>query len=64
MFMSKKKKKKVANRANVLLVSILKPDGEIQAILSQSTVVRYLFENRKQFPEIDQVFDKSVMEQA
>lgn len=42
------------------IVSVLKPDGEIQGILSQSTVVRYLFENRKQFPEIDQILDKSV----
>ncbi|KAI7906053.1 uncharacterized protein BX663DRAFT_428951 [Cokeromyces recurvatus] len=41
-------------------VSILKPDGEVAGILSQSTVVKYLFENRKQFPEIDEILDKSI----
>lgn len=43
-----------------ILVSILKPDGEIGGILSQSTVVKYLFDNRKQFPELDQVMNKTV----
>ncbi|KAG2233417.1 hypothetical protein INT48_007447 [Thamnidium elegans] len=41
-------------------VSILKPDGEIGGILSQSTVVRYLYENRKQFPALDEVMNKTV----
>ncbi|KAI8091212.1 uncharacterized protein B0P05DRAFT_577303 [Gilbertella persicaria] len=43
-------------------VSILKPDGEIDGILSQSTVVKYLFENRKQFPQIDHVMNKTIRE--
>lgn len=43
-------------------VSILKPDGKIEGILSQSTVVKYLFENRRQFPEIDQILDKTIRE--
>ncbi|KAG2196167.1 hypothetical protein INT46_011760 [Mucor plumbeus] len=43
-------------------VSILKPDGRIEGILSQSTVVKYLFENRKQFPEVDQLLDKTIRE--
>lgn len=44
----------------VSIVSILRPDGKIEGILSQSTVVKYLFENRRQFPEIDQILDKTV----
>ncbi|KAL7317747.1 cell separation during budding, variant 2 [Mucor circinelloides] len=43
-------------------VSILRPDGKIEGILSQSTVVKYLFENRRQFPEIDQILDKTIRE--
>lgn len=43
-----------------VLVNILKPDGEIEGILSQSTVVRYLYENRKQFPELDKAMSKTV----
>lgn len=39
---------------------MLNPEGEISGILSQSTVVKYLYENRKQFPEIDQVMNKTV----
>jgi hypothetical protein len=42
------------------LVSILKSNGEIGGILSQSSVVKYLFENRKQFPEIDEALNKTV----
>lgn len=42
------------------IVSILKSNGEIGSILSQSSVVKYLFENRKQFPEIDKALNKSV----
>jgi hypothetical protein len=38
----------------------LKPDGNIGGILSQSSVVRYLFDNRKQFPEIDEAMNKTV----
>ncbi|KAI8983936.1 hypothetical protein BDF20DRAFT_857104 [Mycotypha africana] len=41
-------------------LSILKPNGEIEGILSQSTVVKYLFENRKKYPEIDEVLNKSI----
>ncbi|KAI8637633.1 hypothetical protein BD408DRAFT_424159 [Parasitella parasitica] len=43
-------------------VSILEPDGSVKGILSQSTVVKYLFENRKRFPEIDSVLDKTIRE--
>ncbi|GAA5802332.1 hypothetical protein EDC94DRAFT_621826 [Helicostylum pulchrum] len=43
-------------------VSILKPDGEIGGILSQSTVVRYLYENRKQFPILDEVMNKTILQ--
>ncbi|CEP10984.1 hypothetical protein [Parasitella parasitica] len=43
-------------------VSILRPDGRVKGILSQSTVVKYLFENRKQFLEIDSVLNKTIRE--
>ena len=39
---------------------MLNPEGDISGILSQSTVVNYLYENRKQFPEIDQAMNKTV----
>ncbi|KAI9478297.1 MAG: hypothetical protein EXX96DRAFT_570319 [Benjaminiella poitrasii] len=41
-------------------VSVLNSEGDIAGILSQSTVVRYLFDNRKQFPEIDEILDKTI----
>ncbi|OBZ85115.1 Protein SDS23, partial [Choanephora cucurbitarum] len=43
-------------------VSMLNPEGDISGILSQSTVVNYLYENRKQFPEIDQAMNKTIRE--
>lgn len=42
------------------VVNILKPNGDIEGILSQSTVVQYLYENRKKFPELDQAMNKTV----
>ncbi|KAL1934342.1 hypothetical protein VTP01DRAFT_6524 [Rhizomucor pusillus] len=36
-------------------VCVLEPSGEIMGILSQSTIVRFLYENRKQFPDIDKL---------
>ncbi|CAO3642910.1 unnamed protein product [Cunninghamella echinulata] len=41
-------------------VCVLKPDGQVKGILSQSTVVKYLFENKHQFPEIDALFSKTL----
>jgi len=41
-------------------VTILNSNGEVKGILSQSNVVRYLFENRKQFPDIDEVMNKTI----
>lgn len=34
--------------------------SQIQGILSQSNVVKFLFENRKQFPDIDEVMNKTI----
>ncbi|KAI8329167.1 hypothetical protein EDC96DRAFT_549177 [Choanephora cucurbitarum] len=44
------------------IVSMLNSEGDISGILSQSTVVNYLYENRKQFPQIDQVMNKTIRE--
>ncbi|ORX49198.1 CBS-domain-containing protein [Hesseltinella vesiculosa] len=41
-------------------VCVLKPDGTIKGILSQSTVVKYLYEHRRQFPEIDDLLNRTV----
>ncbi|ORZ24199.1 hypothetical protein BCR42DRAFT_480167 [Absidia repens] len=43
-------------------VCVLKPDGQIKGILSQSTVVKYLYENKHQFPEIDAMMNKTLRE--
>ncbi|KAI9311256.1 hypothetical protein BX666DRAFT_1868425 [Dichotomocladium elegans] len=41
-------------------VCVLEPAGEIKGILSQSTVVEYLYNNRKQFPSIEKLFAKTL----
>ncbi|KAG0170996.1 cell separation during budding [Apophysomyces sp. BC1034] len=41
-------------------VCVLEPNGAIKGILSQSTVVRYLYENRQQFPEIEGLLSKTI----
>ncbi|CAO3594206.1 unnamed protein product [Absidia cylindrospora] len=43
-------------------VCVLNPDGQIKGILSQSTVVKYLYENKHQFPEIDAMMNKTLRE--
>ncbi|KAF7726040.1 cell separation during budding [Apophysomyces ossiformis] len=43
-------------------VCVLEPNGTIKGILSQSTVVRYLYDNRHQFPEIERVLGKTLRE--
>ncbi|KAL0087962.1 hypothetical protein J3Q64DRAFT_1735416 [Phycomyces blakesleeanus] len=41
-------------------VSILRPDGGIDGILSQSTVVRYLYDNQRRFPAIESLLSKTL----
>ncbi|ORY96731.1 hypothetical protein BCR43DRAFT_563973 [Syncephalastrum racemosum] len=41
-------------------VSVLNPDGSIKGILSQSTVVQYLFNNQKQFPNLEATLGKTL----
>ncbi|KAI8097345.1 uncharacterized protein BX664DRAFT_326165 [Halteromyces radiatus] len=41
-------------------VCVLNPDGQIKGILSQSTVVKYLYENKHQFPSIDSLLNKTL----
>ncbi|KAI8341244.1 hypothetical protein BC941DRAFT_416307 [Chlamydoabsidia padenii] len=43
-------------------VSVMNPDGRIKGILSQSTVVKYFYENKYQFPEISALFNKTLRE--
>ncbi|ORZ21400.1 hypothetical protein BCR42DRAFT_448250 [Absidia repens] len=43
-------------------VCVLDPNGQVKGILSQSTVVKYLFENRHQFPEIESLMNKTLRE--
>ncbi|CEI95756.1 hypothetical protein RMCBS344292_09934 [Rhizopus microsporus] len=41
-------------------VCVVKPDGGIQGILSQSTVIQYLYEHTKQFPELGECMNKTI----
>ncbi|CEG85134.1 hypothetical protein RMATCC62417_18859 [Rhizopus microsporus] len=41
-------------------VCVMKPDGGIQAILSQSTVIQYLYEHTKQFSELGECMNKTI----
>ncbi|KAI9248573.1 hypothetical protein BDA99DRAFT_446229 [Phascolomyces articulosus] len=41
-------------------VCVLDPNGGIQGILSQSTVVEYLYNNRKQFPSIEKLYGQTL----
>ncbi|KAG0163778.1 cell separation during budding [Apophysomyces sp. BC1015] len=41
-------------------VCVLKPEGDIKGILSQSTVVKFLYNRRHQFPEIEAIMNKTL----
>ncbi|SAM08822.1 hypothetical protein [Absidia glauca] len=43
-------------------VCVMDTDGQINGILSQSTVVKYLYENKHQFPDIDRLMNKTLRE--
>ncbi|KAI8061772.1 hypothetical protein BC940DRAFT_279338 [Gongronella butleri] len=39
---------------------VMQPNGQIKGILSQSTVVKYLYEHRRQFPQVDDLLNKTL----
>ncbi|KAJ8659050.1 hypothetical protein O0I10_005088 [Lichtheimia ornata] len=41
-------------------VCVLEPSGEVKGILSQSTVIEYLYNNRKQFPTIEKLLGQTL----